>query len=425
MPRQIGKHTARRIIARAAATAAMVCLALVVAACAGAGTGADGAGTNGDLSGSPAGGAGQTYAISFDNGNYDFMRSYEASPDAAPVGIAIADTDGDGRLAGDSATGGSSAGNSSAGGSSAGDSTTGDSLAGDTPVPGSATPAAKGALCTPGRDGTMYLALDASSLLGPGVSDLRAFEADIAVVSPHPDFYAVSGEITALDAGGRTVAGGAWSVYMAEKNPNILRLDLHEALPPGPHNMLILSKTVDNATAAGLAQSALLLSALRFYDADGKLLPVDVDAAFAAPDGFGQPDRSHLTVTAGETALEGARGASSGWGQAVALLTQKNGGAFDAGALRDSIVTVYYASSSPPELILQSWTDGKPDSAGWAKVAPAQANDSGSIAQYTYADMVAAFGSDDMETWLDQLYVGDTGADLKVFSVTIAKEAEE
>ncbi|MCL2124605.1 MAG: hypothetical protein FWH33_01290 [Oscillospiraceae bacterium] len=316
--------------------------------------------------------------IDFGNKNIAFLRSYEASPDAVKVELSITGTE--------------------------------------------ETPPGMGALMAINNDGTMYIAADISSLLGDRVMELRAFEADIAVVNDHGDFYAVSGEIIALDAGGNTIAGGVWSVYLAEKNPNILRLEMPSAVPQGPYNMMILSKTVDNASAAGLSQSNLIIYEMRFYDKDGALLPVNIDAGFNAPAGFGEQDRSNLSALVGETAIEGARGSSAGWGQAVVLPTIKNGGSLDPSGLRNAIVTVYFSASTPPELILQSWTDGKPDSAGWAKVSPARVNGSGNIAQFDYADMVEAFGSDDFDAFLDQFYVGDTGSELKVYSVTVSTE---
>ena len=192
------------------------------------------------------------YLVNFSNSNLEFIRSYEASPDAAHTAFYIAAAD------------------------------TGD-------------PTDNAVYITPGGDGTMYISVDLSSLLGENVADLRALEADIAVVNDYADFYAVSGEIAALDAEGVTVAEGVWSVYMAEKNPNLLRLELSDALQPHPYNMLIISKTVDNAVVAGLKQSGLLITELRFYDADGRLLPVNADASFNAPDGFGEPDRSTVS----------------------------------------------------------------------------------------------------------------------------------
>ena len=321
---------------------------------------------------------GRSMYVDFKNQNLGFIRSYEASPDAAHVNVYFAIKDAEG-----------------------------------------APP--YGAVLEPDGDGTMYVAVDMSSLLGERLSELRAIEADIGVLMyKDSDFYAVSGEVAALDPGGEAVATGVWSVYLAEKNPNVMRLQLPEPLPPGPYSMLLLSKTVDNAMAAGLKQSSLLIDSMRFFDPEGNLLPVNQDAGFDAPKGFGEPDRSNLAPTAGEKALEGARGSSNGWGQAVALLTEKNGGPLEADALLGSIVTVYYSSASPPELILQSWTDGKPDSAGWAKVAPARVNDSGNIAQYDFGDMVESFGTDDFGAYLDQLFVGDTGAELAVYSVTVA-----
>ncbi|MDR2370300.1 MAG: hypothetical protein LBD71_02370 [Treponema sp.] len=34
--------------------------------------------------------------------------------------------------------------------------------------------------------------------------------------------------------------------------------------------------------------------------------------------------------------------------------------------------------------------------------------------------MAAAFGTEDFASWLDKLYVGDTGRDLTVYAVTVS-----
>jgi hypothetical protein len=126
-----------------------------------------------------------------------------------------------------------------------------------------------------------------------------------------------------------------------------------------------------------------------------------------------------------EKNIENSEGSSKNWGQAVALDTAKNSGPLNGELLKeDSVVTVYYVSASPPELILQSWTAGAPGSAGWAKVAPQAVNNSNSAAQYVFADMASAFGTEDFSAWLDKLYVGDTGQELTVYAVTIGRQTE-
>jgi hypothetical protein len=271
--------------------------------------------------------------------------------------------------------------------------------------------------------GVPYIVIDASSILGKAVKDLREMQVTIAVEHPSGEFYAVSGDIFAYSGQDRTESRDPWSVYLPNKNPNIARAVLEdgEFFTPGAFNFFILTRKVDNALAEGKPPSNLVISHIRFLDAKGRDIRVNPDAGFAAPEGFGVPDRSNLRE-AEETAIAGAEGTSKGWGQAVALDAAKNGGPVDGALLTPrSLITVYYSSAAPPELILQSWTAGAPGSADWAKAAPSAVNDTGSAAQYFFADMAAAFGTEDFPAFLDKLYVGDTGHDLTVYAVTIGR----
>lgn len=271
--------------------------------------------------------------------------------------------------------------------------------------------------------GTPYIVIDASSLLGKDVSRLRIMELTLGLEREDGEFYAVSGEIRAYSGTERRESADPWSVYLAERNPNIARavLDKGEYFVPAADNFFILSRKLDNAIEAGKAPSALILSRIRFLDDQGKELKVNPNAVFRPPLGFGQRDISNLLVFENEYNLERSNGISKGgWGQAAALDTVKNGGQTDPALFTDNAaVMVYYSGETPPELILQSWTEGAPPSAGWAKVAPAAVNDSASCAQYLVADMIKAFGTADFSAYLDKLYVGDTGTALEVFTVSV------
>ncbi|MDR2421266.1 MAG: hypothetical protein LBD49_04085 [Oscillospiraceae bacterium] len=353
-------RTKRR--AAAIALAALTSAAVALSACAGGGTPSPDA--DGRLPGI------------FSGGNFAFMMSYEASPDACRSVMSLIETpEGEKALYIDVSSG-----------------------------------------------GTPYIAIDASSLLGVEVSRLRSMEAEIEVVNPGGEFYAVSGTIVAVSGEDGLHSNDPWSVYLPGKNPNTARAVLggeKEFFVPGAYNMFILSKDVDNARAAGVPPSNLLIHDIRFYDGNGDNLAPDLSAGFDSPEGFGRPDRTNLMPVEGETALQGAAGESAGgWGQAVTIPASRNGGSFDAAVIAPGcVITVYYASDLPPELILQSWTEGAPESAGWAKVAPARVNGSGTAAQYTYEDMAAAFGGD-FGLYLDQIFVGDTGAKLSVYSIS-------
>jgi hypothetical protein len=310
----------------------------------------------------------------FANGNFAFIQSYESSPDACKTQLSVVQHNGKNALFVDVSSG-----------------------------------------------GTPYLAIDASSLLGGAISTMRTMELDVEIVGGDGEFYAVSGSISALSGPDRLQsAPDAWSVYLASKNPNIARITLaHDAefMVPDAYNMFIFTKEVDNAVTAGLAPANLYILGVRFYDTNGIEIVADANAGFNAPEGFGKPDRSNLLGVENETVIAGSAGSSAGgWGQAVAITTTHGGGAFDASVIApNTVVTVYYASETAPELILQSWSGGE----GWAKAAPTRVNGSGTIAQYTYDDIIAAFNSDDIAGLLDQLYAGDTGAKLDVFSVSV------
>jgi len=274
--------------------------------------------------------------------------------------------------------------------------------------------------------GVPYLIVDVGSLLGDAVEQLH--EAHILIETENPDgeFQAVSGEIAAysgLDQIGKTCA---WSVYLEAKNPNIARFTLSGDLAFSKENanFLIINKKTDNAVEVGQAPADLVLREIRLLDGEGNLLPVYENAQMVLPEGFGEADRSNLIAVSDEVGIDGAMGVSSGgWGQAVTLLAMKNEGMLDTAAIvPGAVITVYYQSNTAPEIILQSWTQGAPAAAGWAKVTPRAVNDSGTIAQFVFEDLAMCFGGDDFEQFLDQLFVGDTGETLEVSAVTIGTQ---
>jgi hypothetical protein len=272
--------------------------------------------------------------------------------------------------------------------------------------------------------GVPYIAIDASGILGERVGDLREMLVTIGVEHPSGEFYAVSGYIYAYSGVDRLESADPWSVYLPNKNPNTAHAVLNgeaEYFVPGAYNFFVLTRKVDNALGAGGEPCDLFITELRFLDAGGRDLPVNSGAVFNAPDGFGVPDRSNLLAAAEEILVPGAEGGSNNWGQAVNISTVKNGGPLDPGLLTPGfILTVYYSSAVSPELILQSWTEGAPASASWAKAAPGAVNNSGTTAQFLYGDLAAAFGTENFSQYLDRIYVGDTGGELTVYAVTIS-----
>ncbi len=115
-----------------------------------------------------------------------------------------------------------------------------------------------------------------------------------------------------------------------------------------------------------------------------------------------------------EILFSGAASASN-WGQAVSVMTTKNGGSFNPGIMTaDGYFYVEYSGDSA-ELIMQSWSGGSE----WAKVTPAEigAANGHSYAKYSYSSCVAAFGSDNFSGLLDNIHVGATSGSVTVYSL--------
>ena len=108
---------------------------------------------------------------------------------------------------------------------------------------------------------------------------------------------------------------------------------------------------------------------------------------------------------------------------------------FDATRMTDqSVITVTYDiletyepesyTGFPVELIFQSWSNPdtpmvKADGGVWAKVAPAVLDEENNTESFNYADIVAAYGSDNFEK-VDAVLFGSTNdAKIKVKTVTI------
>lgn len=267
---------------------------------------------------------------------------------------------------------------------------------------------------------TPYLGFDVASLVGDRLVDIRSIEMTVYVEDPSGKFIACSGHIYAYSGEENLETADPWSVYLEDQNPKRIvgKLDKEEEyFVAGAKNLFAMTKLSGNSGKA----SDFYIDDIVLRDANGEAIPVDTSVTFDAGLGYGTIDWSNLTTIGGEIAFEGSNGTSSGWGQAVTLMTIKNdGGTFDPALLKPgTIINVYFTSDLAPELILQSWTEGAYATAGWAQVAASAVNDSNTVAQFTYEDMVAAFGGDDFVAYLDKLMVGDRDPKLTVSTVSI------
>ena len=274
---------------------------------------------------------------------------------------------------------------------------------------------------SPDGSAAPYVIIDASSLLVEAISDLVTMRVSIATEHPSGMFYAVSGDIIAYSGVDRDESKSPWSVYLATKNPNNAIVTLNtpaKRFVPDAYNYFVISKKDDNGLNAKEGPVTLYLLSIEFLDENDQPLPINAEAVFIPPEGFGEKGESSLYTLLNETAIDGAVGSTpGGWGQAVSMETVRAGGMIEPEWFMPGVViSVAYESQSLPEIIFQSWTDGKPDSAGWAKVAP-RLEEKG-IAQFFYDDIVTAFGTDDFESFLDKFNIGDTGNAITVLKVS-------
>lgn len=125
------------------------------------------------------------------------------------------------------------------------------------------------------------------------------------------------------------------------------------------------------------------------------------------PDDGGDP---YVSLFWGESGAEP-------WGQAVSVMTAKNGGSYDASGITKGgyFYVEYSGTEKEVELVLQSWSGGRE----WAKVNASEYGYANGhyFAKYYYDDCVNAFGTSDFSGRLDQIHAGAAGSYVTVYSV--------
>lgn len=283
--------------------------------------------------------------------------------------------------------------------------------------------------------GIPFVGIDASSLLGSNVANVRTMTADLTAEYPDGNFYSVSGKIYAYSGEELTKSSDDWAVYMEDKTSKQITatLDEGEYFVEGCKNFFLLTKETDNAQAAGETPVVLYLDNIAFYDEAGNALAVDTTTTIDWAEGFGTPvaeDWSNLTMVKDEVEITDLTGASDGaWAQGPSAATTANGGTFDPSIITpDSIITIYYQSAGSMWLVAQSWVDGAPFS--WQRVADsddaasgkAAVNDSNNICQITYDQLVACCGTEDFVTYLSALQC-ESDQEWSVKKVTVGVDA--
>ncbi|HPJ02082.1 MAG TPA: hypothetical protein PKU80_04520 [Candidatus Limiplasma sp.] len=268
-----------------------------------------------------------------------------------------------------------------------------------------------------------YVIFEISALLGDDVAKLASVTMDIGIdTGADSKFYACSGRIYKYFGEANEKAYDEWSVYLASKNPNVAKmmLDEGEAFVAGAGNYIVVSKEVDNyATKTGGTPVSLYIDNVRFFDADGNVLPVDTAAMFVPRNA--ETDWSNLTVVDKEVDL-GMAGAGGAWSQGADGVFLNDGGTLDPAIItEDSIITVYYSGGG--KMWLVGVSGGNPNG-DWIRIAQETAaiNDSRTMAQITGAQIIDALGADFGAT-LAKLQC-ESDMDWEVTKVTIGEKAD-
>ncbi len=110
------------------------------------------------------------------------------------------------------------------------------------------------------------------------------------------------------------------------------------------------------------------------------------------------------------------------WGQAVSIVTAKNGGSFNSSSITENsyFYIEYSGDEGEMELILQSWSGA----ANWARVSAHETGFANGhyYSKFTYSDCVSAFGTPDFSK-LDNIHAGAMNGNITVYSICVCHPA--
>lgn len=269
-----------------------------------------------------------------------------------------------------------------------------------------------------------YVAFDVASLVGDRIADVRSIEMDVTTVSADGVFRAVAGKVVAYSGEKLTESKDDWSVYLESKNPNKAEGTLDnegEYFVAGAKNYFALTKVTDNGKDVVDQPADLYIDNVVIRDAAGKAIPVDTTVKFDKPAGFGEEDWSNLTKVKDEVEIEGFNVAAGGWAQA-GVATVAGGGSFDVSLLKPgTILTINYTAPEGNVWLVAVPAEGAPFA--WTRIQQQTAvkNDSNSVCQITYEQIVEALGTEDLSGLVQLQAEGDV--EWSVSKVTIGVES--
>ena len=265
-----------------------------------------------------------------------------------------------------------------------------------------------------------YVAFNLDGLLGENLANVRAISVDFGL-DPAEDgkFYAASGNIFTYTGADLVETGHGWSVYMEKKNPRtvIAKLGDDEVFTAGAGNFMVISKEVDNAQSAGLAPVGLCLDNIKFLDADGNALPVDLSAEYVAEESG--RDLSNLVALKDVVEFPGFTTSAGAWAQNGYEMPQEIVDALVPG----SVVEIEYQSADGAIWLVMPWAQ-----AGWMRVGGCgngvdAVNNSHNIAQVPY-EMIEQFCGEDKSTWGAMMQC-EGSSDWEVYALRVGQRVNQ
>lgn len=261
-----------------------------------------------------------------------------------------------------------------------------------------------------------YIALNLEGLLGENYEKLAKMSFDVGVeLGSDGKFYAASGKVYTVTGADATKTGYDWSVYLKSKNPKTATVTFNTADVPfvaGQGEYLMITKEadafVDSKKFAGEEPRDIYLDNICFMDAEGNLLPLNLDVEFVAP--ATEEDLTNLSVLSGAVSLEGMSVEGGAWSQNGVEMTPE----FLAALVPGSVVEISYESEDGDIWVVMPWSN-----AGWIRVAQGAAtkNNTKTTAQITFEQFAALLG-EDTSTW-GAMFQCEGSSAWKVYSVKV------
>ncbi len=260
-----------------------------------------------------------------------------------------------------------------------------------------------------------YIAMNLEGLLGENYTKVAKMTFDVGVeLGSDGKFYAASGKVYTITGADAVKTGYDWSVYLKSKNPKNAAVTFSADVPftAGMGEYIMITKEADAFTDSGKFPGEeprdIYIDNIKFYDAEGNLLPLDLTAVYTAA--ATEADLSNLSVLSGAVNLEGMSVEGGAWGQNGVSMTEE----FRAALVPGSVLEISYESEDG-----SIWFVFPDSAAGWMRVeqGTATTNNTKTTAQITFEEIAAVLGND-TSAWGDRLQCEAASA-WKVYSVKV------